>query len=174
MMNEDKGFKKYKLIYSIELIVIAIVFLVLGILKLTGLMKSHEVRTYIFIGITLAGGTWVIIDFFWTLLSKKRRKKQCLLDKILNLPIPLYIIPLDIYFLIAHPDLDTFSIFVGAAFLYVFINYTFQAIYHYFKPLPSLLIAYEEEKRMKEEELKASQESAIEVKEEKSEEEETK
>lgn len=152
-MNEDKGFKKYKLIYSGELLLIAIVFLVLGILKLTGVMASKQPRIAIFNWITMFGGLWIITDFFWTLLSKKRRKKNCLLDKILNLLIALYVIPIDFIYLINYPGAELFSILVGAMFLYVFVNYTFQAIYHYFKPLPSLLIAYNEDKKQKEEEL---------------------
>ena len=151
-MNEDKGFKKYKLIYSGELLFIATIFLVLGILKLTGVMTSKQPRMAIFNWITIVGGLWNIADFVWMLVSKKRRKKNCLLDKILNLPIALALIPFDIYFLINYPGPEFFSIYVGSIFLYIFVNYAFQGIYHYFKPVPSLLIAYEEDKKQKEEE----------------------
>ena len=150
---EDKGFKKYKLIYSGELLLIAVVFLVLGILKLTGVMTSKQPRIAIFNWITIFGGLWIIIDLIWTLVSKKRRKKNCLLDKFLNLPIALFVIPFDLIYLINYPGAELFSKCVGFMFIYIFINYTFQAIYHYFKPLPSLILAYNEEKKQKEEEL---------------------
>ena len=153
MAKEKDGLKKYKLIYSGELLLISLVFLVLGILKLTGVMTSKQPRMAIFNWITMIGGLWIIADFFWTLLSKKRRRKNSLLDKILNLPIPLFLSPFDLYFLIKYPGPEVFSICVGSVFLYVFLNYAFQGIYHYFKPSPALLIAYEEDKKMKELEL---------------------
>ena len=73
---EDKGFKKYKLIYSGELLLIAVVFLVLGILKLTGVMTSKQPRIAIFNWITIFGGLWIITDLIWTLVSKKRRNEM--------------------------------------------------------------------------------------------------
>lgn len=153
-MNEDKGFKKYKLIYSGELLFIAIVFLVLGLLKLTGVMTSKQPRMAIFNWVTIVGGLWIITDFIWMLVSKKRRMKNCIFDKILNLPIALALISFDIYFLIKYPGPEFFSFYVGSVFLYIFINYAFQGIYHYFKPVPSLILAYNEDKKQKEEELK--------------------
>ena len=93
---------KTKLVYSGELIIIAIVFLVLGILKIVDVMKYNEQRRLIFNYITLVGGVWVISDFIWMLLSKKRRAKNCLLDKILNLPLGIYLLIFDIQFLSLH------------------------------------------------------------------------
>ena len=141
--------KKYLLIYSLELIIIAFVLLVLGILKITNILTSHKTRMLIFNIITLVGGIWIIFDFFWTAISKRRRRSHCLLDKILNLPIPLFLIPFDIYCFINPLEERTFSLIVGCVFLYVFVNYTFQGIYHYFKPLPYLVKAFEDEQRQK-------------------------
>ena len=157
---KNPKFKKYNLIYILELVLISVILLVFGILKLTGVMPSKQPRMMIFNWITMIGGLWVFVDLFWALFSKKRRKKICLLDKFLNLPIPLYLIPFDIYCLFINKEIDPklFSIFVGAAFLYVFINYSFQAIYHYFKPLPSLVIAFEEEEKLKQIELEKAKE----------------
>ena len=84
--------KKTKLIYSGEFILIALVFLVLGILEILKVIVIGTNFQLIFKILTLVGATWLVTDFLWTLLSKKRRKKNCLLDKILNLPIPLFLI----------------------------------------------------------------------------------
>lgn len=155
---------KIKLVYSGELIIIAIVFLVLGILKITGVMKYDGGRRVFFNWLTLLGGFWIIIDFIWCLVSEKHRKKNCLLDKILNLPLGIYLLTFDIYCLVG-PELQE-SIYVFGmciVFFYVAINYSFQGIYHWFKPLPSLMeelrkveaqIALEEQKEKELEEAK--------------------
>ncbi|MBR0295329.1 MAG: hypothetical protein IJQ67_05460 [Bacilli bacterium] len=159
-VKENDPFKKYKLIYSGELLIISIVFLVLGLLKVTGLMTPNKVRVLIFNWITLFGGLWIIIDFFWVLFSKKRRMKNSILDKALALPIALNVIPIDLIYIISYPNEMLFMYLQGSLFLYVFLIYSFLAIYHYFRPLPSLVIAFEEEQRMKEEEkLKAIEEA---------------
>ena len=145
-LNKDKGFRRYKLIYSGELLLIAVVFLVLGILKLVGIMMSKQPRMLVFNIITTLGGLWIIIDLIWILVSPKRRKKNCLLDKLLNLPIALCVLPFNVYNFITYPgDNIFFNYFVGGMFLYVFINYTFQAIYHFYKPVPAIILAYQEE-----------------------------
>ena len=67
---------KVKLIYSGELVVIAIIAAVIAILKLTGVIPTNPTRLLIYNIITLAGGLWFIIDLVWTLKSEKRRKKS--------------------------------------------------------------------------------------------------
>lgn len=139
---------KTKLVYSGELIIIALIFLVLGILKIVDVMKYNEQRRLIFNYITLVGGAWVITDFTWMLLSQKRRAKNCLLDKILNLPLGIYLLIFDIKCLIDKNLPTSFYVFgISIAFFYVFLNYLFQGIYHFFKPIPLLLDALEEDKQ---------------------------
>ena len=140
--------KKMKLIYSGELLLFAVIFLVVAILKLTGVMKYNETRRIIFNWITIFGGLWGITDFVWGLASKKRRQRISLLDKALVLPLVLFIETFDFISLIAKPESESFYVIsIGAAFLYITVIYTFQAIYHYFYPIPGLLDDEEEEKK---------------------------
>ena len=140
--------KKVKLIYSGELLVFAVLFLVFGILRITQVMPYKETRRIVFNWITIFGAWWGIIDLLWALLSKKRRPRVCLLDKFLVLPLSCFIITFDFISLIAKPANDMFYIIsIGSAFIYISVIYLFQAIYHYFKPIPGLLEeALEEEK----------------------------
>ena len=140
--------KKMKLIYSGELLLFAVIFLVVAILKLTGVMVYIEKRRIVFNWITIFGGLWGIIDFVWGAVSKKRRARICLLDKALLLPLVLFIETFDFISLIAKPENESFYVIsIGCAFLYITVIYTFQAIYHYFKPIPGLFDDEEEEKK---------------------------
>lgn len=137
---------KAKLIYSGELLIFAIVFLVLAILKFTQVMKTNATRLTVFNWITLFGGSWIIADFIWALLDKKRQKRISMIDKCLTLPAGLYLIVYDLYCLIKQPPLTGRACTYGVPiiFTYFFLIYTFQAIYHYKYPVPGLLNAIEE------------------------------
>lgn len=149
--------KKNKLIYSGELIIIAIVFLVIGILELLKIIKLSDNFQLIFKILTLIGASWVFTDFFWTIFSKKRKARNSLLDKIMMLPLAIYLVVFDIIgFAIAKPY-DYYQIGVPLAFFYIACAYIFQGIYHYYNPIPLILEAIEEEKAAKEE--KEKQES---------------
>ena len=148
---------KVKLIYSGELVVIAIIAAVIAILKLTGVIPTNPTRLLIYNIITLAGGLWFIIDLVWTLKSEKRRKKSSLLDKTLAMPISAYLLFFDAYcFIYKAQGIDVSDDFVkisvGVVLLYVAILYVFQAIYHYYHPVPMLIEAIEEAQKMDEEE----------------------
>jgi hypothetical protein len=137
---------KIKLIYSGELLVFAILFLVFGILKFTKVMGYNPTRTLIFNIITLAGAAWGITDFTWAICSKKRQQRISLLDKILILPLVVFMITYDIICL-ASKQADEFYLYMlGSAFLYVAVIYTFEAIYHFHHPIPGLFDEDEEEK----------------------------
>ena len=139
---------KVKLIYSGELLLFAILFLVFGILKMTKIMGYNETRRIVFNWITIFGSAWVITDLIWGLVSKKRRQRICLLDKFLTLPVGLFIMTFDFISLIAKPANDNFYIYsIGGVFLYISIIYFFQAIYHFYKPIPGLLDDFEEEQK---------------------------
>ena len=144
-MTEEqlKEIKKTKLIYTIELIVIAIVFIVIATLELTRVITISERHHMIFNFVTLAGGLWIITDFIWVLLSKKRRSRNSLLDKVMMLPLGLYLITFDIICLVNWNALpyEVYLYGMTSAFIYIALAYSFQAYYHFKHPLPSLVEA---------------------------------
>ena len=159
--------KKAKIVYSAELLVFAIVFLILGILKIANLYnlsKSASWYIYFFVILTMAGGTWFIVDLIWTLVSKKRRKKHSLIDKIIVIPSSLGTYIFDIRALIVGIETireplpfsqnTLLNYYTGTLFIYLALVYIFQAIYHYKYPVPLLLAELEENKKeeIKEEE----------------------
>ena len=139
---------KYKLIYSGELALFAVVFLVFAILKFTKVMGYNETRRIIFNYVTLVGSAWGITDFVWALCSKKRKAKVSLLDKALVLPLVIFIITFDLISLIAKPVDEKFYIYmIGGAFSYITAIYAFQAVYHFYHPIPGLLDDLEDEEK---------------------------
>ena len=56
---------KTKLIYSLELIAIAVVLIVFAILKLTGIVPTKPTRLFVYNIITTIGGAYFIFDFIW-------------------------------------------------------------------------------------------------------------
>lgn len=143
MKKKMNPLTKVKLIYSGELMLFAIVFLVLAILKFTQAMKTNANRLKVFNWITLFGGAWMIADFFWALFDKKRQKRIAMIDKFLTLPAGLYLIVYDLYCLIKQPPLTGRACTYGVPviFTYFFLVYAFQAIYHFKHPVPGLLNA---------------------------------
>lgn len=138
---------KIKLIYSGELLVFAILFVVFGILKFTKVMGYNPTRTLIFNIITLAGAAWGITDFIWAIVSKKRQQRISLLDKILILPLVLFMITYDIICLTTKQADEFYLYMLGSAFLYVAVIYTFEAIYHFHHPIPGLFDDEDEEEK---------------------------
>ena len=134
---------KVKLFYSGELLVFAIVFLVIAILKFAEVIKGNSTRQAIFNWVTIFGGTWIIVDFFWALFSKKRRSRIALIDKIIHLPAGIYLVAFDIFCFATKPAADSAVYHYGipAVIMYLFVCYTFEAIYHFFYPVPGLLDA---------------------------------
>ena len=154
---------KAKLIYSCELLIFAIVFLVFAILKITGVMAGNDVRSKIFNWVTIFGGTWITIDFLWAIFSKKRRPKVALIDKCLHLPAGLYLISFDIYCFVTNPkgNSDVYRYGVPIVLFYLCSCYLFESIYHFFKPIPGLLEIEEMEKAEQEAKVVAEQEAEI-------------
>ena len=141
---------KFKLIYSGELALFAILFLVFAILKFTKVMGYNPNRTIVFNWITIFGGTWGIIDFVWAVCSKKRQQRVSMLDKVSLLPLSLFIITYDLICFIVKPENPDFYIYmIGGAFAYVAVIYSFQAVYHFYHPIPGLL-EYDEEEQTEE------------------------
>lgn len=139
---------KTKLILQGEYLLIGLVFLILAILKFTNILQSSEIKGRVFNFITLAGSLWIITDFIWALLSKTRRQRVDFLDKILTLPLGLYLITFDLFCIIKwNNSLDTYRFGLAIGFSYASILYIFLAIYHWYKPSKALLqILIEEEK----------------------------
>lgn len=150
--------KKAIKIFTIEMIVIATVMLVIGILVMTQIIKfSKNAMRYIpYIGI--AGGTWLVVDLIWILCSKKRQAKTSVFDKILTTPLGLAILAVDITILALGYDSDGYAnigvdfiqYFFGSAFMYITIIYIVMAIYHIKKPIPALLLEDDEEDKKSE------------------------
>ena len=156
---------KAKLIYSGELIFFAIVFIVLGILKITNILNISKNSkaiwyTYFFVILTFCGGIWFVVDFIWTIKSEKRRKKSSLVDKILLLPSSLATFIFDIRaFIVGIESIreplnglnnNLLNFYTSFLFFYFAIIYIFQAFYHYKYPLPLILEEIEKEKAEKE------------------------
>ena len=97
---------KIKLIYSGELIVIAIVALVIGILQLTQVLTVKELFRNIFNWVTIFGSPLLIITSIISIISPKRRKKISIFDKITLFPLAVYIIVIDIICFANYGTLD--------------------------------------------------------------------
>ena len=152
---------KVKLIYCGELALISVVVIVIGVLKLAGVIATKPTRLLVYNIITTLGGVWLITDLVWSLVSPKRRTKSCLMDKFMALPVGLYLLVFDTICFIhkaqgLEPDDLLVKLSVGIVLLYIGAIYIFQAIFHYFHPVPQMLEAIEEAKQAKlEEEQKA-------------------
>ncbi|NLZ15390.1 MAG: hypothetical protein GXY27_01725 [Erysipelotrichaceae bacterium] len=139
---------KAKLIYSGELLIFAIAFLIIAILEFTQVIKINETHHTFFNWLTLFGGTWLIADFLWALFSKKRQKKVAMLDKVLHLPLGIYLVSFDLFCLITQPTNQLiYQYGIPIAIGFISICYGFEAIYHFFKPIPVVLEMAEEEEK---------------------------
>ena len=151
MKNKMDFETKAKLIYSVELGIFAVIFIVIAILKLTGVLGTNTVRAAIFNWVTLFGGTWLLVDLFWALFDKKRQKRIALLDKIIHAPAGAYLVAFDLFCLINKPsDPKVYQYGVPIVLGYLGLCYTFEAIYHFKYPVPGIIDAVEQEKNMQE------------------------
>ena len=139
---------KVKLIYSGELIVIAIVAIVIGTLQLTQVLTVKELFRNIFNWVTIFGSPLLIITSVYSIISPKRRKKISIFDKITLFPLAVYIIVIDIICFSNYGTLDQsfYQTYIPIAILSLAVIYMAQGIYHWFRPLPSLLAELEQER----------------------------
>ena len=158
--------KKVKLLFLIEYLLIAALFIVLGTLFLAEVIKVAEWKRYAFTYVTLFGGAWIIIDFFWCMFSTSRRTKISMIDKWLLLPVGVALLSFDIYAIInGCAEALPYRWVIGIDLVYLGVVYVFQAIYHWYRPIPALLeAALADEERKKEEEQPKSIPSAEELK----------
>lgn len=140
---------KIKLIYSGELILFTIVFLVLGILQAVGVINISERFLNIFKFVTLFGAAYFIFDWVTTLTNPKKRAKACWPDKFSTIFIPPYLLVIDILLLTKNEFVwNNPKYFITPLFFAIAVAYCFQGVYHWFKPLPEL---FEEDEPKKEE-----------------------
>ena len=141
---------KAKLIYSGELMVFAIAFLVVAILEFTQVILISERHHIIFNWVTLFGGSWLIADFIWALVDKKRQKRIAMIDKIIHLPLGIYLISFDLFCLISQPPTDSniFQYGIPSALTYICLCYIFESIYHFKYPVPGLVDIDKDEKEV--------------------------
>lgn len=149
-IEKDKLFKKVRLIYSGELYLFVLVFLTIGILKLTGVVNTDPLRTSIIAIITTLGSSWLITDFFWTLKSPKRRERSPLLDKAIMLPLAVYVITFNIICFInwnnrLEWDLGFYRIGFSCILFYGAAAYAFLGTYYLKHVHPLILESYNEE-----------------------------
>lgn len=159
MKKKMDDLTKAKLIYSGELAIFAILFLVLGLLFILKIIGVASYKKWLFPILTLVGAIWVISDLIWTLLSPKKRARSSLIDKWLALPSALVFIGCDSYVLTAliiNPattSLDVFfPLYIGITLLYLSGVYLFESIYHFYRPIPALIEAVKEDKKSSDEE----------------------
>ena len=138
---------KAKLIYSGELLIFAILFLVLAILRFLNVIQYNATRVAIFNWVTVFGGTWIVVDLIWALCDKKRQKRIALIDKIIHAPVGLYLIAFDLYCLIGKPtDPNVYRFGIAIVLAYLGLCYVFEALYHFKYPVPGVVDAVEQEK----------------------------
>lgn len=144
-MNE---LTKAKLIYTIELGVFALAFLIIAILQFVHVINFGETHLRVINWITIFGASIGLLDFVWFFFSPVRRKKNSMLDKCLLVPLMIYILVFDIICFVNYdnPQLNLAQIMIPCALCYVTFAYTLEAIYHWFKPVPMLFEAIEEDK----------------------------
>ena len=151
----EKQIRKIKWIYSGELLLIAVVFLVIGFLELLKVITIKDWVQLAFKIVTLAGAAWLIADFVWTLLSPKKRAKNSLLDKAMMLPLAPYLMAFDIVGLVTERPYQYYQIGMPIVFFYIACAYIFQGIYHYYHPVPMVVEMIDE--AIKEEEAKEAE-----------------
>ena len=130
--------KKAVKMYTIELLVFAVVFIVLGVLELLGIIGNNTGWRSVFVYITLVGVVVFIVMSIITLSTPEKRAKNSVLDKVILIPGPVAILVLDIFTLIngVEESATLHRYIIGFVFLYFGACYIFQAVYHYFFPLP--------------------------------------
>ena len=140
---------KAKLIYTIELGVFAVAFLVVAILQFVRVINFGENHLRIINWITIFGSSIGIVDFIWYLSSPVRKKKNSPLDKCALVPLMIYVLVFDIICFVNYdnPQLELAQIMIPIALCYVAVVYSIEAVYHWFHPLPLIYEAIEEDKK---------------------------
>lgn len=137
--------EKAKAIYTTELVVFAALFLILGVLFVARVISAIDWKQTLFVYATLIGGVLLIADFLWAVISKKRRRRIALIDKILLFPVALALLIFDICALaLKIEDPVVFGLVIGIDFIILASIYVFEAAWHWFYPVPGLIDGPEE------------------------------
>lgn len=146
MNDKEKLLKKTKIIFFIEYLAIAAVLLVIGLLRIFDIIPYNPQRLLAYNIITLVGVAYVFFDFTWFLASKKRRLKSDLIDKILPVPLAIFLLVFDIMVLAKQiTDLNFIKYCIAGVLMYGASIAIFLGIYHFIKPSKMLIAAVEEE-----------------------------
>ena len=148
--KELNEIEKAKLVYSLELGIFGVIFLVVGLLKMLAVLGHND---QVFTWITIFGSAWTFFDFGWFILSKKHRKMSCWIDKALTLPAGIFILTFDIISFATNFQMgeNYYRYGIASIFIYISLVFIFESIYHYFYPLPAILEEAEEEAKEKQE-----------------------
>lgn len=166
MNDKEKILKKTKLIFLIEYIVIGLILGVVGFLRLFDVIPYNDKRLLAYNIITLIGVAYIIFETIWYIISKKKRERSDLIDKILPIPLALFLLVFDILVLAkVLVDINIIKYCIAGVLLYGFAFALFLGIYHHIKPSKMVLEAVEEEYLQKQKEL-AEQQAKEESKEE--------
>ena len=156
--NRSPEFKKAIKVYTIELLVFSVVFIVLGILELLGIIGNNLDWRLVFTYITMVGIAIFIGINVWSFVDPKRRARVDVIDRVMLIPGPIAVLILDITTLVRGTGdplvMDMHKYIIGIVFLYFGACYIFQAIYHYYFPSKMML---ELEESAKAEEAEESQ-----------------
>lgn len=140
-------YTKTKLIYSGELIIIALVLLVIGILQVCGVMNISETFLHIFKFLAIVSGCYFLYDIITTFTNKRKREKACLVDKFTIIVVPPYTLTLSILLFAGNEFVwQNPKYFIVPLIFYIAVIYIFQGIYHWFFPL-KILFEDDEEKK---------------------------
>ena len=161
MQNEqiDLNSKTAKTVIRIlfwELIILGVALLVIGVLRIIGVIPTSSTRLLIYNIITLIGGAWFLFELIWAVISKKKRKKISMFDKVLAGPASIYLIFFDIYcFSLGRDNVnpDFIRLSISIVLLYVSAILFAQAFYHLKHPTPMTVAAI----------IEANQEEALEL-----------
>ena len=152
---KEKIFKKNKTIFLLEYLVIAVVLLLVGFLRLFDVIPYSDKRLLVYNIVTLIGVAYVFFDTTWYIVSKKKRERSDLIDKIFPLIAAIYLLVFDILVLAKiNTELNFIKYSISIVLLCAGAVSLFLGIYHHYKPSKMLLEVVEEEyqEKLKEQE----------------------
>lgn len=157
MANKEQILKKTKTIILVEYVLVSAVIYTLGILKFLDIIKTNFNRLLAYNIITTVFAVYLFFEFFWFIISKKKRAKDDAIDRILPIPGATYML---IFAIICYMndakgviDYPFVKYSVAAIMLYMATGSLTLGIYHYVKPGKQILEAVDEEyeKKLQEE-----------------------
>lgn len=163
MVDENKLRNKIKLLFLLEYLGIGAVLIVIGFLRMFNVISFSSTRLLVYNILTSIGAAYLLFDFVWCLVSKKKREKTCFLDKYLTLVPALYLVAFNIIcFAKLYENVAFYQYSVASILLYAGLVAVFLGIYHHYRPTKLVNEAIEEEIQNK---LKEQEESKEENKE---------